>query len=135
MDGYLVHGAIGMSRGSLAHIEDGRGMMVHVWDGELWITQEGDRRDHYVKAGGRLLLDRDGLAIAYALRRAHVTLTAPVPAHYARRITLALGGSAPRVLYERSQERVGWLAGLGHRLMRRWSNAFARRSHPTTAAL
>ena len=117
MDGYLVHGAIGMSRGSLAHIEDGRGMMVHVWDGELWITQEGDRRDHYIKAGGRLLLDRDGLAIAYALRRAHITLT------------------APHVLYERSQERVGWLAGLGHRLMRRWSNAFARRSHPTTAAL
>ena len=124
MDGYIVHGGIGMSRGSLAHIEDGRGMLVYVWDGELWITQERDRRDHFVKPGGWLLLDRDGVAIVHALSSAHVTLTAPVPAYYAKRITLALAGGAPRVLYERSSEPEGWWAGLGHRLTRRLSNAF-----------
>ena len=134
MDGDIVHGGLGISRGSLAHIEHGRGMLVYVWDGELWITQEHDRRDHFVKPGGWLLLDRDGLAIIYALSSAQVTLTAPVPAYYARRITLAPVGDAPRVLYDRSMDSDGWLAGLGHRLTRRWSNAFARYPVPATVS-
>ena len=50
MDGYVVHGGMGMARGSYARIEDGRGILVYVWDGELWITQEGDPRDHFVRA-------------------------------------------------------------------------------------
>jgi len=39
MDGYIVRGSTGIPRGGLIVIEDGRGMAVEVWDGELWITQ------------------------------------------------------------------------------------------------
>lgn len=133
---YIVHGALALPRGGVACIEDGKGVVVEVWDGELWITQEGDRRDYFVGAGSAFTLAREGLAIVYALRESQVTLTAPVAAYYAKRITLARPGeAAPRVVYQRARERGGWLGGLRHRLARLWLNAFARDAAPTTAAL
>ena len=137
MDGYVaVKGGIGMARGSLARIEDGKGLLVHLWDGELHITQEHDHRDYFVTAGGWLELDREGLALIYAVRRSALALSAPVPSHYARRITLCMPGTRePRVLYDRAREAGGWLEGLRHRLVRRWSNAYQRYPNPTTAAL
>jgi|SRR6185436_17376460 len=135
MDGYSVYGATGMPRGSLLLIEHGRGMQIELWDGELWITQEGDDRDYIIGPGARFRLDREGVVLANGLKGARITLTAPVPAHYAERITLTLAGSAPRVLYERSRECGGWLAGIGHRIVRYWTNLYAPQSSPTTAAL
>jgi hypothetical protein len=136
MEGYIVHGGIGMARGSLARIDDGRGLALEVWDGELWITQQGDRRDYFVKPGQRFAIDREGGVLAYALRASHVTLTAPVPAHYARRITLmAPDRDGARVVYDRAREAGGWLAGVGHRLTRAWVNTYAARFNPTSAAL
>jgi hypothetical protein len=135
MDGYVVHGGMAMARGAFVRIEDGRGMLFYVWDGELWITQERDRRDYFIRPGERFEVEREGLVLAYALRPSHITLTAPVPAHYARRITLMMPGArAERVLYDREREAAGWLAGLGHRLVRLWANSYARHSTPTTAA-
>ena len=135
MDGYSVYGATGMPRGSLLLIEHGRGMQIELWDGELWITQEGDDRDYIIGPGARFRLDREGVVLANGLKGARITLTAPVPAHYAERITLTLAGSAPRVLYERSRECGGWLAGIGHRIVRYWTNQSAPQSSPITAAL
>jgi hypothetical protein len=136
MEGYSVHGGIGMARGSLARIHDGRGLALEVWDGELWITQERDRRDHFIGAGARFVLEREGLVLAYALRPSLVTLSAMVPAHYARRITLMVPGAhAERAIYDRARDEGGWLAGLSHRLTRAWVNTYAARSAPTTAAL
>lgn len=128
MDGYVVHGGMAMARGSFVRVEDGRGMLLYVWDGELWITQEGDHRDHYLKAGEWFRLERGGAVLACAMRASNVSLTAPVPAHYARRITLG-----PRVIYDRAQEPGGRLERLRHRLVRGWANAFAPHSRPTTA--
>ena len=130
----VVHSGIGMTPGSLARIEDAKGLRIEVWDGELWITQDGDRRDYFVKPGMSLLLGRNGLTLVYALRRSHLTLSAPVPAYYARRITLASrdGGTAS-VIYDRTHEAGGWFAGVGHRLTRFWTNAYALHSVPTTA--
>ena len=142
MDGYMVDGVAGMtrgvmemSRGSLLLIEHGRGMQIELWDGELWITQEGDSRDHVVGPGAKFRLEREGILLAHALKGAQLTLTAPVPAHYAERIVLTSAGSVPHVLYERSRERAGWLAGLGYRLARFWTNSYAPYSNPTAAAL
>jgi hypothetical protein len=136
MEGYIVHGGIGLARGSAARLEDARGLAIEVWDGELWITQAGDRRDYFVRPGERFVVNRDGVVLAQALRPSHATLTAAVPACYARRITvMAADGRSTRVIYDRSCETVGWLAGLGYRLARAWVNAYAARSYPTTAAL
>lgn len=57
-----------MARGSVARFQDGKGIVLHVREGALWITQERDARDHYVKAGESFRLDRDGTALASALR-------------------------------------------------------------------
>lgn len=136
MEGYIVHGGIGMARGSLARIADGQGLVVEVWDGEVWITQEGETRDYFIRAGESLRITRQGATLLYALKNAHVTLTAPVPAYYARRITLhATGEERARVVYDRANETGGLVAGLGHRLARFWVNAFQRDALPTTAAL
>lgn len=136
MEGYIVHGGIALARGSAARLEDARGLAIEVWDGELWITQEGDRHDYFVRPGQRFLVEHDGVALAQALRPSHATLTAAVPAYYARRITvMAADGSAARVIYDRARETVGWLAGIGCRLTRAWINAYAARSYPSSAAL
>jgi hypothetical protein len=135
MDGYIVRGTTALSRGSLLLIEHGRGVQIELWDGELWITQEGDGRDHVIGPGAKFRLGREGILLAHALRGAQLTLTAPVPAHYAERIVLTPAGSVPHVLYERSRERGGRLAGIGHRIARYWTNLYAPYSQPTTATL
>ena len=132
---YMVRGATGLPRGSLLLIEHGKGVQIELWDGELWITQEGDSRDHVVGPGAKFRLEREGILLAHALKGAQLTLTAPVPAHYAERIVLTSAGSVPHVHYERSRERGGWLAGAGHRIARYWANLYVPHSQPTVAAL
>ena len=132
---YMVRGATALPRGSLLLIEHGRGVQIELWDGELWITQHGDSRDHVVGPGAKFRLEREGIVLAHALKGAQLTLTAPVPAHYAERIVVTPAGSVPHVLYERSHERCGWLAGVGHRIARYWTNLYAPRSQPTVAAI
>lgn len=135
MEGYVVHGAIRLPRGSFGIIEDGRGIEIELWDGELWVTQHADTRDHRVRAGGAFQLAREGRVIFHALRESSITLVAPVPAQYARRIVIVDAGGARHALYERSREGVGWLAAAGHRLARLWMNWYAAHSRPTTAGL
>jgi hypothetical protein len=134
MDSYIVHGSTAIPRGGLLVIENGKGVAVEVWDGELWITQAHDRRDHFVRSGDSFRIEREGQVVVSALSPGRITLTAPVPAYYARRVVLIHAG-APRVLYERSRERAGWLAGIGYRLARLWTNSYASYFNATAAAL
>src|SRR5687768_11092372 len=108
MDGYVVHGGVGMARGSYARIEDGRGSLVCDWDGELGITQDGDLRDCIVRDGEWFRIEREGAWLVHRTRRTRATLTAPTPADYARSITMTPAGTTEaRVLYQRSSTR-GW---------------------------
>jgi hypothetical protein len=133
MQEYIVQGALGLTRGSLLRIEDGRDILVYVWEGEVWLTEEGERVDRIVGPGEWYRLERNGAAVAYALTRSTVTLTAPEPQHYARRIVLArAGGAAPVELYSAARERG---RGMGARLQRLWSVLFAAYARPTTVAL
>lgn len=103
-----------MTRGSLLRIEDGRELLIYVWEGSLWLTQDGDSRDRYLGAGDWFRLDRDGVAIAQATRRSTVTLTAPQHELYARRIALAKAGTGASIeLYSAAKPRrfwTGWFA-------------------------
>ena len=82
MDGYIVYGGMQMTRGSLARIEDGRGILLSVWDGGLWITEEGNHRDYYIRAGERFQLQREGVTLAYAMQDANFTVAAPAAARW-----------------------------------------------------
>ena len=116
MDGYVVHGGMGMARGASVRIEDGAGILVYVREGELWITQHGDQRDHFVTPGRCFRVETDGVTLLCATRRTHAALTAPAPGNYARLITMTPAGTAtPRVLYDGARERRSWLDSLRYR--------------------
>jgi len=104
MDGYLVKGSIGMPRGSLLRIDDGAGMLVYVWEGELWLTQEGSRKDHMLQAGQWFRVERDGAALAHAFRNTVISLSSPQPEVPAERITLTYHPKASPVLLHRRAE-------------------------------
>jgi hypothetical protein len=114
---YLVQGNLPLARGSNVRIENGRGMLVYVWSGSVWITQAGDRRDRHVGAGGWFRIDRGGLALITALGRSAVSLTSPRELGFAERIEVVRAGGAVQVLHAEP----GWLA----RLTRRWQELFA----------
>jgi hypothetical protein len=130
---YLVHGSIAMTRGSLLRVEDGRDLLVYVWAGSIWLTQEGEARDRYLAAGEWFRLDRNGVAIAYSMRRTVLSLTAPAPEFYARRIVLARAGASamPVELYASSGAR----SRIPVRLRRAWTHLFTTHARPTGAAL
>jgi len=67
---------LALAKGSMLKVEDGRGIVLEVKRGLLWLTQEGDARDRYIGAGDWLRLDGDGLAIANALQRTIVCIVA-----------------------------------------------------------
>ena len=108
---YGVDGALAMTRGSVLSLEDGRGFVLHVREGSVWLTQEGDRQDRYLGTGASFRLDRDGLAVAQATSHSTVTLTPPQPQVRLQREPLAA------------------------RLRRVWTGLFAPHARPTTAAL
>ena len=123
---YVVRGSLGMKPGAVLRVDDGRDLLIYVWEGALWLTQEGDLSDRYLAAGSWFRLDRNGVAIAQATARSTITLTAPVSEQYAARIAL---GEVE--LYSAAREK----APLSARLPRLWSGLFAPHARPTRAAL
>lgn len=119
---YVVHGSLSLARGSVLRIEDGSDLLLYVWEGSIWLTQEGEVRDRHLHAGAWFRLDRDGLALATATSRAALTVTATRPEGYAKRISLVTPESETQ-LYAGARER-----SLLSRL-------FAPYARPTTAAL
>jgi len=99
MDAWIIDGSIGVARGSLLRIDDGAGVLVTVWEGEVWITQEGSQRDHVLTAGQWMRLDRDGAAVAHAIRRSVIGLSAATPDVSARAVSVLKPGASPVVLH------------------------------------
>jgi hypothetical protein len=74
-----LQGDLDLVRGNLVRIEDGRGMMVRVTSGSVWITEEGDPRDRFVGPGGRFRVASSGLTLISALSRSTIALEAAAP--------------------------------------------------------
>jgi hypothetical protein len=79
MDRNLENGSVGIPTGSLLRIDDGAGALLHVWEGELWLTQEGSRKDVMLLAGQSFRIERDGATIVHAFRPSKVSLSSPTP--------------------------------------------------------
>ncbi len=136
MEEYIVQGSLGLTRGSLLRIVEGRDILVYVWEGEVWLTEEGERRDRVLAQGQWHRLERGGTAIAYALKRSVVTITSPQAEYYAERIALVRAGTEAEVeLYNAARARMPWAAEIAARMRRLWVALFAPHSRPTTAAL
>jgi hypothetical protein len=75
----------------MIRLQDPEGTRVQVVSGALWITQDADRRDHWLEADSALTLDRPGLALIHAQRPSEIVLIEPAqPRDLQRRIGQAL---------------------------------------------
>lgn len=77
-DARLVAAGLTIRRDEVVGLRNARGALVFVESGTAWITQERDRRDLLVPAGGTFRLDRDGVALVGAHRAATVTISVPL---------------------------------------------------------
>ena len=57
-------------------IESAKGMKIACVRGAIWVTQERDPRDWVLMAGQSAILERAGLAVAYAFKDALITVGA-----------------------------------------------------------
>ena len=87
-DEYLIEGALPLLRNEQLRIVDGRDMLVHVWQGSLWITQERDTRDIVLEAGQSFRLDRNGVALVKSWDETVLALSSPNEQRPARAIEL-----------------------------------------------
>jgi len=121
----LLDGAALPRRGLLS-ICGGRGAVLFVEHGEVWVTQEGDPRDVVLSAGAWFRLDRDGTAIVQARCPASVTLTAVADAAVPEIRTLPHGGSRRRA-GRRHGHPFRTLTALWLRMYRRAESSISRR--------
>lgn len=106
---YTELASIGLSRGQVSRIQDGRGRRLHVETGAVWLTEEHCRDDVALKAGESYCIAHDGMTLL-------VTLGAP----------FALVTLEPAVQVEPT---------LAERFWSFWAGLYAPQSRPTTAAL
>ncbi len=121
----LLDGAA-LPRRGLMSIRGGRGAVLFVDHGEVWVTQEGDRRDVVLTAGAWFRLDRNGTAILQARRAAAVTLTAAADA-LVPEIRVLPHGESRRAGRRRGHPWLRALTALWLRMYRRPQPSIARR--------
>ena len=83
MNEFVIEGSLPLEEGGTVVIDEGREMLVYVWKGLLWVTQEGDASDRLLKRGDWLRIDRGGRTVVSALMPSAVALTSPYDEDYA----------------------------------------------------
>ena len=130
MPEYVVQGSLDLATSSVLRIENGRGVAIYVREGAVWVAEQGERRDRILHSGQWHRLERRGTALCYALQGGVVTLTAPKPAGFARRIVLRRAGPGePVELYNAARERGSVLLA---NLKRLWSGLVRVPAHGTS---
>lgn len=106
---YTELSSIGLTRGKVGRIENGRGVQVRVETGAVWLTQERGGDDVVLKAGESYRIEEDGMTLLANLN-GKFALVAVEPSIRAARTT-------------------------GERFWAFWAGLYAPESCPTTAAL
>ena len=111
MDRIQVNGPVAIARNGLLRVDDPAGLLVHVAEGELWLTQEGSARDDVLCAGQWFRVQHGGSAVLQAFRASRVRLYARSAALQPRRVTLRRdAASAPQLLFRDTTPRaLRWL--------------------------
>ncbi len=68
-----------LEKDALLRIRKGRGQIVTVLEGLVWVTQDHDPRDIFLGDGESFALDGGGLTIVQALERTQLLVLAPPP--------------------------------------------------------
>lgn len=71
--------ALRLGRNGILRIEKAAGVVVEVSGGEVWLTQESDPRDYFLRSGDWLRIDRPGTVVISAM--GHDAWIALTPLH------------------------------------------------------
>lgn len=133
-DERILHEDLILPRDATMLVTHGRGLLIFVRLGMVWITQQGDRLDTVLGPGQWFRIDRGGLAVIGALHGASVTISAPLGLRPRWRMTIVPPLVQPRVGTLRAAGRRGVL---GDRFWAWWSRLYrppsehARRAMPS----
>jgi hypothetical protein len=58
---------LSLQPGQLLSLDDACGAFIEPRDGALWVTEEGERKDHVVKPGERFVVSRPGRTLVQAI--------------------------------------------------------------------
>ena len=61
-------------------LDGGRGVRVHVTQGRVWLTRNGDIKDYVLAAGDAMELESRGLVVLFGLTEASLQLHTPARA-------------------------------------------------------
>jgi hypothetical protein len=120
MSEFVVNGSLPLEEGGVLRIDEGREMLVYVWKGLVWVTQEGERQDRVLKRGDWLRIERGGRTVVSALLPSAVALTSPNEEHYAKEISVSAARDEQPVALYRGSPRS--LAALLNRAARAWAS-------------
>jgi hypothetical protein len=70
-------GATRLKRGSTLKLERGRGTVVRVVDGNVWLTQHHDTADYMMGAGDHMVLNGAGITLIHACEDASLRFVTP----------------------------------------------------------
>lgn len=71
-----------LSAGQFVRVRDGAGSRITCRVGEVWVTQEDDRRDIILHSGESFTLDHDGLSLVSASEYAEIGVRQPRAAQH-----------------------------------------------------
>lgn len=66
---------VALQPGELLTLDDAQGTRILARLGTIWVTEEGDARDHIVTPGDSLVVERGGRTVVQALKAAWISLT------------------------------------------------------------
>jgi hypothetical protein len=71
------HPLTDLPRDGTLRFDDGKAHVIAVFEGQVWLTQEGDVRDVILEAGESFVFGGPGLVLVQAFRDARVLLSEP----------------------------------------------------------
>ncbi len=66
--------SIALQTGQVVTLDDARGTRIVTRIGRVWVTEEGDNRDHVVGPGEALLVAHNGRTVVQALQSSWISL-------------------------------------------------------------
>ena len=71
----LKQPTIALETGQVVTLDDAQGTRILTRLGTVWVTEEGDSRDHLVGPGDAMLVARPGRTLVQALKPSWISLT------------------------------------------------------------
>ena len=66
---------LALEPGQVVTLDDAQGTRIVARSGTVWVTEEGESRDHIVGPGDALIVARSGRTVVQALKSAWISLT------------------------------------------------------------